>query len=260
VAYTTLYLDLVEGWQIYPGIAPSALREKRNESLRGFQSDVVNALRRSGYGQDFHVDEYPDEDRLILDIRFSGPLIRQEGFEEGKIMAKAVRKPLEIGLVYYLKSGVLKVKTPRGQDTLNKSVHQAFALQYLENPHALLETKTERVLNLDEFKTRQQFPTDYYDGIRNVKVTSLRLCPYEGSTSTVFIRNKEDLWKVLEEFHIHLHQATFFSVGIQFEFEGKGQSRFRTVELTSKNKANLNNGPKDEIITRYLMRWGIMNV
>ncbi|MBY0404975.1 MAG: hypothetical protein K2X66_13835 [Cyanobacteria bacterium] len=259
-AYTALNLDLMEGWQIYAGVGLSPLKSNLTEAHRDFKSDVVNALQRSGFGQDFHVDYYKDEDRLILDVRYSGPLIRQEDFKEGRITAKAVRKPLEIGLAYYKNSGVLKVKTPRGQETLNKSVHQAFAMNYLETPSALLETKTDRVINLDEFKTRKEFPREAEDLIKNIKVTGVRLCPFSGSPSKLTLRNKENIWTALQEFNIKIKQAEFYSIDIQFEFEGKGKSRFRTVEITSKNKATLNNSSKDETISKCLKRWGVMNV
>ena len=44
---------------------------------------------------------------------------------------------------------------------------------------------------------------------------------------------------------------------LQFIFEGKGRSKYRTVSLFNPNSSNLNDTDRDRVIRRYLKEWGI---
>ena len=125
----------------------------------------------------------------------------------------------------------------------------------------MLNLKDQRVVNLEEFKTRQNFICDATDGIKNVKLTGLRFREYTGSRKTVMLHSKErNIWDILARWQIQRDRIQMLGVHLQFEFDQKGNSRFRTVELTAKNIVKLNNSAKDDLIANYLKRWGIMNV
>jgi hypothetical protein len=259
-AYNTFHLDYLEGWQVYAGLDTSAYKHDVEVSKEGFRQELLGYLRRIGYGQALHIDSYPEQNRLILDIKYAGLLTRQEDFDiRGNIQARTIRKPLEVGLAYYPEENVLKVKTPRGMEGLNEAIHLAFALNYLERPETLTNPNQRRWINLGEFKTRESFPFNDSDGIRTAKVTGLRLRPYQGSTSSFLIREKGEVIDILPKYNIDIFQATLEMVAIQFEFEGKGRGRFHTVEMTHKNRISTNNTERDAIIEGCLKRWGVLN-
>lgn len=259
-AYTMFCIDYLEGWKVYPGSSgKSEFKEDINTARDDFRREVLAYLKRIGFGSALNVDAYPEADRLILDLRYAGPLTRQEDFDEqGNIQTHTIRRPLDIGLAYYPSEAVLKVKTPRGMDGLNIAVYQAFANSYLKDPNILLNINTERLINLSEFKTRQEFLFNESDGIRNAKITGVKLIPYEGSPSSITLYDKTGALEAIKTRNVDLDQSILKMIGIQFEFDEKGLGRFRTVELTHKNRINTNNSQRDAIMEGCLKRWGIL--
>ena len=259
-AYSTFCIDYLEGWQVYAGRGVSTYKNDLEAAREDFRREVLNDLKRIGFGQALHVDAYPEPNRLILDIKYAGQLIRQEDFDaQGKIQTRTIRKPLEVGLAHYPEENILKVKTPRGMDGLNEAIHQAFSLNYLEKPETLTNPNQRRWINLSEFKTRKNFPFNASGGIRTAKVTGVRLKPYQGSSTHFGIRDKCGVLDNLVHHNIKISQAVLEMVAIRFEFEGKGQGRFQTVEMTHKNRINTNNSQRDAIIEDCLKRWGVLN-
>jgi hypothetical protein len=256
-----LQVDYVEGWRLYAGRKTSPLKTDKETAKTDFENHLRDALRASGLGPHISVEVYTTDQRLILDIRYAGPLVRHEDFgSNGQLTVSTIRKPMDIGLVYYLQSGVLKVKTPRGYDTLSDRVHQGFAFSYLDNPEALIELRKGQVINLDELKTRSEFPTNAEDEIRSVRLKQARFKPYVGSKDVFSINaHQQNVWTFLQNWNLDIDQIELLGAGLQFEFEGKGRSRFRTVELNQKT-VKLNNSPRDEVITKCLKNWGILYV
>ncbi len=263
-AYALLQIDFVEGWRIFRGKDISELKPDLEEAKQNLQSGLIDFLRRHGHGREFNIDLYQSQGRMILDMRYAGQLVRHENFDEaGQLRATSIRKPMEIGLVYYPETALLKVKTPRGQDALSDAVKQEFAFHYLQNPYALLESKDGQVINLEELKTRRAFPpTDPEHKVRQVRLTSVQYLPVPGIKDKVTINSSHGrVWERLEHYREDLTRIELVSAGIQFEFEGKGKGRLRTVHMTDKkNRVTLNNSQRDDVIALYLQRWGLLNV
>lgn len=259
-AYTTFHLDYLEGWQVYAGKDISEYVDNLDVARKQFQQELFKKLKKQGLGDAMQVDVYVKPERLILDIKYAGQLIRQEDFDHsGQLQVRTARKPLEMGLAYYPSSGLLKVKTPRGLDLLNRTIYEAFARAYLKQPDALLTLNADHRIHLDEFKVREDFPTLAEEEIRGVKVTGVTLTPWRGSSSRLILRDTSGALKVLPRYSIVLFHAVLHMIAIQFEFEGKGRSRFRTVTMTDKNRIDTNNSARDAVIETCLKRWGVLH-
>jgi hypothetical protein len=260
-AHTYFCIDYLEGWQVYPGKGTSEYLEQLENAKEKFYAEIKETFTKMGYGNHMNVDAYPQQDRLILDIKYAGPLVRQEGFDRsGRIQGQTRRKPLDISLAYYPASTVLKVRTPRGLEALNQAIHKAFACSYLKRPQALLEMNTSRFINLEELKFRKEFPTSHAENIRSVLITGISLQASSSLTATkLTLQNAAGVMPILQNYPINMDDAILKSVTIQFEFEGKGKSRFRRAILKHTNTINTDNTERDAIIEGCLTRWGIMN-
>jgi len=62
---------------------------------------------------------------------------------------------------------------------------------------------------------------------------------------------------LLGEHGVDLASDAIHGVRLQFIFEGKGRSKYRTVSLFNPNNSNLNDTERDRVIRRYLKEWGI---
>lgn len=263
-AYALLQIDYVEGWQLYRGKAISPLQENLKEATYQFEQGLHNLLRQYGQGHHVNVDLHESHGRIILDTRYEGPLVRHEDFDQsGRLRATSIRKPMEIGLVYWPDTAVLKVKTPRGQHNLNTAIKQQFAYAFLTNPQGLIDVSEGQIVNLNELKTRRVFPpANAEEEIQDIRLTSLVCRLFPGSRDKITLYSPEGLvWERINQLGLNVTSMELFSAGIQFIFKGVRRGRYRTVQITTKNnRVNLNTSQRDEVISGYLQRIGILNV
>jgi hypothetical protein len=119
---------------------------------------------------------------------------------------------------------------------------------------------TSRFINLEELKFRREFPTNAAEGIRAVLITGISLQTSSSLTATkLTLQNSTGVMPILQNYPINIDDAILKSVTIQFEFEGKGKSRFRRATLKHTNTINTDNTERDAIIEACLTRWGVMN-
>ncbi len=199
---------------------------------------------------------------MIVEGYYSGQIKRQDNFlEDGSIDTLTIRPPMEFGMVYYLGSGVLKVKTPRNDYELNALIHQAFANSFINNPTALAELSQTRTIILEEFKFRRQFPAIPQSGLQSAKLVHVCFRESLGDPCRYTIENKHaDILERLQSFQIDIEKIEILKVGIQFQMVPGYGKRSKIITLTPNKVQNLNNSQLDDVLLEHLKSWGILNV
>ena len=106
------------------------------------------------------------------------------------------------------------------------------------------------------------FPVRGFDKIEDVSIVRVVAKPASRDVKRVTVEMKPGFTVLgvrglLQEHGVDLANDTLHGVRLQFIFEGKGRSKYRTVSLFNPNSSNLNDTERDRVIRRYLKEWGI---
>ncbi|MFN7754786.1 MAG: hypothetical protein ACK5O9_02955 [Holosporales bacterium] len=274
------YLDYRRQGRMWDGFhTQSNLKVQRDAgALAAFKKDVL-AWFRAGNGIKIEIFdrirpaiEEDDQDENLVQIT-----VYREGLPESKpafvaddVVAPVASRPAyEFGISYEPATGVLEVVAD-GRETRDH-LAKVFCSTLLRDADGVATKRIEpRRYNLQKLMQSCDFPTEPKDRIESVKVTSLRLKPYdEASRLTLETSNGDSrtIHDVAEEwFERHNPLRRGFLVqqaGLTIRFqadERNRRGRVLTVKIGMPHRCNLKSRSEEERVIgeRYLQRWGLV--
>jgi len=267
VAYDLAYMDSLGSWsshKVGTGLAPAVGETDKQNLAEG----VSEFYKKQGRGQRCHVDNYlrQQPERHCYFVYPEDYATTEIGFDdEGKFYHRLRKPAFEVIFVYRPESGILEVSAKGGkkvvealQEIFCKTILGLDGLPNLEKRHFDLSILNDKTL---------KFVTDPQDGIETVTITMLRLdlpgignrrITLEASSSN----DKQPVYtlieKALNKANIPLDKAIIAKAKIQIQFasrEGK-KGKSLTFEISNTDRCTLKDDPLDQIIKKYLEKWG----
>jgi len=167
---------------------------------------------------------------------------------------------LEALMIYYPAQGKLKVKARTPE--MAEEARDNYSKLALGDENFLRRPDNERTYDLSIFKKKQDtldFPTDPADRIGFVKVTSLRFNSDPLSNDIIEINSMKNLKDRVRRLKLDLSTAEIKRVRMQVKFEGAVKGLSKAFSLSLPNRNTLGDSKKDELIEKYLVKWGIAN-
>lgn len=273
------YLDYRRQGKMWDGFhtQPGLTVRQDDTALAAFKKDVL-AWFRAGNGIKIEIFdrirpsiEEDDQDENLVQIT-----VYREGLPESKpafvaddVVAPVASRPAyEFGISYEPATGVLEV-VAEGRETRDH-LAKVFCSTLLRDANGVATKRIEpRRYNLQKLMQPCDFPTDPKDRVQSVKVTSLRLKPYdEASRLTLETSNGDSrtIHDVAEEWFERqnplrrgflVQQA---GLTIRFQADERNQrGRVLTVKIGTPHRCNLKSRSEEERVIgeRYLQRWGL---
>ena len=263
-------------------LGPKGLEVSRSdEDITAFQDRLREFFRpRDGSGRTVKIEVFErtalDADGKAVDdltqvtVYLEGVPSSVIEFEGEDLTRRFQRPAVEVALTYSPPTGAIDVIAKGG-----RPVRESLARMFLET---LLRTDTapERVTlrryDLARLARPFTFPTDPDDGIRNVRVTRLRLRPHGDNAGRVTLEANRG-----HETSLHDMSRSWFDrndpltngfmvqhAKLSIEFHprtGARRGKILSVEITTPNGCNLKDHTEDErlIGEKYLARWGLVH-
>lgn len=263
-----------DGFETHPGLVV----QKDASALAAFKKEVL-AWFRAGNGIKIEIfdrirpaleDEEQDENLVQITVYREGLPDSRPVFVSDDVVAPASGRPAyELGISYEPATGVLEV-VAEGRETRDH-LATVFCDTLLRNADGVAARRIQpRRYNLKKLMQPCDFPTDPKDRIESVKVSLLRLKPFdEASRLTLETSNGEGrtIHDVAEEwFERHNPLRGGFLVqqaGLTIRFqadERNRRGRVLTVKIGMPHRCNLKSRSEEERVVgeRYLQRWGLV--
>ena len=150
-------------------------------------------------------------------------------------------------------------------ETADKKLRDLFAQVLLNDKDYFEDTSKTPKYCFDPLRDEDfDFPTRGADKIDSVSVVRVVARSAHSDVKRVIMELKPGLsivglGMVVEEHGLDLTTDVIDGVRLQFTFEGKGRSKYRTVSLFNPNSCNLNDTERDRVIRRCLKDWGILD-
>ncbi len=259
---TLIRVDNLSNWRLFKAKAPTEVLPTLQHCKNQMQQRMIACAEKYHYGSHFNIDVVKDKDRLVLDLRYPGHLVKRDCFgPEGGLESRSERKVLEASLVYWPETGILKIRTSNRSNQLREEIKAIFAETFLINPDALINDLKVRIINLEELKLRRTLEMETFNGIASAKIKHVCFLPSPTSKNPVSIQClTADFWQWLVNHNFDPHQVELLTVDIQFYFD-KATGRQRTVKLNG--PANgiimIDNDHRASLITHCLKELGVIN-
>jgi hypothetical protein len=278
IRYTDLYAGAGRRWTgfVGPRVRWPELEAGR---LERFQARLeVTFQRFDGSGSTITVEPFErgptspgrhGEGRVFqLAVYLEGLPQTSTEFHDGKLVRRGMRPALELALTYAPDTGSIDVVAHAGKE-LRTEVAHAF-VEELFPAEATLEPIRLRQFDLSRLASAITFPTAPEDGIRSVRLASLRLSP-DGCPGRVTLELDKDPSRTLHEaarewfgpYDPLPRAARITKAKLVIRFEPRpGQRRGRSVpvELCEPHGCNLRDRSDQErlICDKYLRLWGLV--
>ena len=254
-AYNLLNIDSVENYSDYKGVEK---KNPNNKNLNFFQKELETYLKEQAKGKETFVDIYEYNEKTVYLINYGDYVKRYKVLEQGKIQHFDKRPVKQITVLYYPESSKLRIHAPTA--TIKNYVIELFSKHLFQDENFFMDKNKinfydfKKVFDLDE-NNLQFDPSE----IKSVKITELEA--YENSEQSEKVKfHSPDVLKQLENRGESIESLEPFFVKIAFKLQGFGRGNKRTIELSAPNRSNINDSPKDELIRKYLIKWGIAKI
>jgi hypothetical protein len=213
-----------------------------------------------GYGRVF-IEHYTATDRQAYLVYYEAPSQYITRFDDmtDQPEEKTDRPVLESLLIYYPKSGRLKVKAKT--EVMAESVRDDYARIALGDEHCFAEGN-ERAYDMDKFKRKLEpadFPTDPADLIASVRAVMLRFQPDAATKDVIEVISLNNIRELIQALKIDLSGAVIKKVRLQVKFVGTRRNLVKSFNLSAPNKNTLGDSRKDRLLEQYLVKWGVAN-
>lgn len=255
-AYGWYSISQIDNYKDYKGKEDKKITTK-NISL--FKSDIIDSLKKEARGNNINIEMYTNEDCFAMIIYFGNYLKNYDLFEDGEFVTKKQRHAKSLTLIYYHKTGKLRLKTPLPK--LGKLVISLFAKYFLEDETFFYKSHKCKFFNLNLLKYMK--PKDLLtcpsDNIAEVIVKRLHIYLNSDKFSKLFIEFPDDIHTICEERNFDIDELIVYHAEVQFKFANSGPSNSKIYKFTEPNISNINDSPRDKMVRKYFIKWKIIN-
>ncbi len=254
-AYNLLNIDAIENYSDYKG---KQKKKPDNSFINSFQKDLEKYLMEQAKGKETFVDVYDYENKIVYLINYGDYVKRYKVLENGRIKHFDKRPVKQITIIYYPNTAKLRIHAPTGNIKLQVielfSKHLFDDSEFFINKDKINFFDLKKVFELDE-DNLQLDPME----IKSIKITEMGA--YENSKQLEKVRfNSPDVLKQAKNRGESFKLLEPFFIKLTFRLNGFGRGNRRTIEITAPNRSNINDSQKDELIRKYLIKWGIAKI
>ncbi len=251
-----------ENWKLYKASAISDLLANTDVSMTTFRNGVCEYLQSLHLSGTMEVTHLINGDRVVLDAYYAKNHENQWYFDDtDQLELFPMRKPLKITLDYNWQSGQLKLKTSNRSSVFESTIKDLFARSFLKKPKGLLFPNTNPIIELLPL-VQKTLHTDPSDGISAVHITQLRFIPPDDKNEKVtIVHSSSGMMASIKKKGLVPEELDYFYASVRFVFSDKLYGRSRTIHLNARtNRINWTGDLHDQIIEKYLKRWGVLHV
>ncbi len=253
-------VDMMEHFKEYRGKHPAELQSTAAAKEK-MKREMTAHFRQNAGGAQCQVEDFEGTDKFALFIYHEREMTPFDRFNESGVVVPDWQRPVvRIAAVFYPESCTLLVKAPRKPE--RERLRDLFAEIFIGDHDYFEDTFKTPKYCFDALRDSGfSFPTHPADGIDRVSVVRVTAHPSHAYVNRQHVELTPGLptWglhEVLRSQGIDVADDPIDGVRLQFQFEGKGRSRFRTVSLHNPNSTNLRDTTRDRLIRRYLKEWG----
>ncbi|MBI5531797.1 MAG: hypothetical protein HY898_03720 [Deltaproteobacteria bacterium] len=260
-AHQTYAVDMMEHFKEYHGryavtLAPTpAAKAWMKQAMAGH-------FRDTAFGARCQVEDFANQEKFALFVFHEDEVAPFDRFnDEGVVEPDWQRPVIRLAAVFQFETSTLLVKAPRKPE--REKLRDLFAEIFVRDLEYFEDASKSPKFCFDPLRDSEfDFPTRGADKIDEVSIVRIDAKPAHADVRRIIVEMKpglsiEGVRMVLAEHGVDLGTDAIQGVRLQFRFEGKGRSRFRTVSLFNPNSSNLRDTDRDRLIRRYLKEWGI---
>jgi hypothetical protein len=189
-------------------------------------------------------------------------------FIDGKLDRRPLRPVIEAAMTYEADTGIVEVVAPVAET--REELVRMFATHLLGSLFVGDRLRV-RQYSLERLREPFAFPTDLEDGIESVRVSQLRLMPYDGQKERIALEcrrgSERSIWQMAEERLRDQGQRieNYLIVQAQFTISFRGTpgqrgSRTLPVRISMPSGCDLKDRTERERLVgdKYLRRWGLL--
>lgn len=260
-AHQSYTLDSMDHLREYQGKYGVQLRPSRHtkDLLR---DEMVNHLRTTAYGPKCQVEDFANNEKFAVFVFHEDEVIPRDRFtHDGAIEPAWERDVVRLAAVFNLETCTLLVKAAKKAE--REKLRDLFARVVVWDGSYFEDEKCRPRFCFDRLRDPEfTFPAIGGSRLESVSVTRLVVVPSDPEIRRLSIELKPSrglarLHDSLETHGVDVATDKFAGVHLRFCFQGTTRSRFRTVSLFNPNSSNLSDTPRDRLIRRHLVQWGI---
>jgi hypothetical protein len=223
---------------------------------------MASHFRDTAFGARCQIEDFANEEKFALFVFQEDEVAPFDRFNDKGVVEPDWQRPvIRLAAVFHFETSTLLVKAPR--TTEREKLRDLFAEIFVGDAEYFEDATKSPKFCFDPLRDSDfDFPTRGFDKIEEVSLVRLVAKPGHRDVKRVTIEMKpglsiEGVRMVLAEHGVDLGVDAIDGVRLQFRFEGKGRTKYRTVSLFNPNSSNLNDTERDRVIRRYLKEWGI---
>jgi hypothetical protein len=260
-AHQTYAIDMMEHLKEFHGRYPVTLKPTPEAKDR-MKTEMASHFRDTAFGARCQVEDFANDEKFALFVFHEDEVAPFDRFNDKGVVEPDWQRPvIRLAAVFHFETSTLLVKAPRTVE--RDKLRDLFAEIFVGDAAYFEDTTKSPKFSFDPLRDSDfEFPTRGFDKIEEVSLVRVVAKPGHRDVKRVTIEMKpglsiEGVRMVLDEHGVDLGVDAIEGVRLQFRFEGKGRTRYRTVSIFNPNSTNLNDTERDRVIRRYLKEWGI---
>jgi hypothetical protein len=260
-AHQTYAVDMMEHLKEFHGRYPVTLKPTPEAKAR-MKLAMASHFRDTAFGARCQIEDFANEEKFALFVFHEDEVAPFDRFNDKGVVEPDWQRPvIRLAAVFHFETSTLLVKAPR--TTEREKLRDLFAEIFVGDADYFEDATKSPKFCFDPLRDSDfDFPTRGADKIEEVSLVRIVAKPEHRDVKRVTIEMKpglsvEGVRMVLAEHGVDLAVDAIDGVRLQFRFEGKGRTKYRTVSLFNPNSSNLNDTERDRVIRRYLKEWGI---
>ncbi len=254
-------LDMMEHLTEFHGRYPVTLKPTA-EAKTAMKAAMASHFRETAFGARCQVEDFANDEKFALFIFHEDEVAPFDRFNDKGVVEPDWQRPVvRLAAVFQFETSTLLVKAPRVAE--REKLRDLFAQVFVGDPRYFEDTNKSPKFSFDPLRDDDfDFPVRGFDKIEDVSIVRVVAKPASRDVKRVTVEMKPGFTVLgvrglLGEHGVDLASDAIHGVRLQFIFEGKGRSKYRTVSLFNPNSSNLNDTERDRVIRRYLKEWGI---
>jgi len=254
-------LDMMEHLTEFHGRYPVTLTPTP-EAKTAMKAAMASHFRETAFGARCQVEDFANDEKFALFIFHEDEVAPFDRFNEQGVVEPDWQRPVvRLAAVFQYETSTLLVKAPRVSE--REKLRDLFAQLFIGDADYFEDTTKSPKFCFDPLRDDDfEFPVRGFDKIEDVSIVRVVAKPASRDVKRVTVEMKpgftvHGVRGLLDEHGVNLASDAIHGVRLQFVFEGKGRSKYRTVSLFNPNSSNLNDTDRDRVIRRYLKEWGI---
>ncbi len=225
-------------------------------ALDFMKAELSGYFSAQGRGGVVEIEKYASSDRITHFIKYGDKIKDFSVLESNGFKNRKLRLSKEATIIYYPSRKSLRIHA--SSENLKGFLVKSFARyilkdeDYFANHEKAVYYDLKKVYLLNEFAKRFN-----PDEIENVSLRELTVKHTSENRSKITFSGLDVLLQIAET-RADLNSYMPVKVKISFTLKGYGRQNRRTIEISIPNTSNLNDTPRDHLIMKYLMEWGIV--